>query len=347
MSTQVYSETISLSNPYHLKEKNLLIRLYEMYPNLSGNYFFRFKLLRLIPYMISLIANIYGLIKLSKGNHTLLKATFNNKTSRNFRIRDTNSQFASMYFKAYSGCYEADVSGVIELFLKKDAVFVDIGSNWGHHSFNAVLNKTAKAILFEPNPDVFKDINRIASELNVTSAIQAHNIALSDKEGKLSLEQHYFESGVASISASFSNSLLSNNKYLKVLKWFFNISSISYTTDVKTLDSLLLPRVDLMKIDAEGVELEILKGASVTLQRLRPIIIFEFHSGDLTQLTDYNNFFDSVRYALYTLECDEIEHNKGSYMLKISSAKSLERNHQYNLLAAPVDIDFESYGRSN
>ena len=318
-----------------------------MYPNLSGNFFFRIKLLRLLPYAISLIANIYGLIKLSKGKYTLLNASFDNSISRNFRIRDTNSQFASIYFKAYSGCYEADVTGAIELFLKKDSVFVDIGSNWGHHSFNAVLNKESKVILFEPNPEVFNDINRIASDLNITSAIQAHNIALSDKEGRLSLEQHYFESGVASISASFSNSLLITNKYLKALKWLFKLPSISYTTDVKMLDSFLLPRVDLMKIDAEGVELEILRGAYITLQRLRPIVIFEFHSGDLAQLADYNDFFDSIQYTLYTLECEEIANMKGSFMLRIIPAKSLIRNHQYNLLAAPVGIDFESYSHKS
>lgn len=343
MSTPVFSEIVFLSNPYSIKEKNLLIRMYETYPNLSRNFIFRIKLLRLLPYVISLVANIYGLINLAKGKHTLLRASFDNNISRTFRIRDTNSQFHSIYFKAYSGCYEADVTGAIEFFLKKDAVFVDIGSNWGHHSFNAVLNKESKVILFEPNPDVFNDINRIASDLNVTSAMQAHNIALSDKEGMLSLEQHYFESGVASISASFINSHLITNKYLKVLKWLFKLPSIKYTTDVKTLDSFLLPKVDLIKIDAEGVELEILRGASATLRRLRPIVIFEFHSGDLSQLAAYNVFFDSIQYTLYALECDATENNKGSYMLRISSSQSLERNHQYNLLAAPVGIDFESY----
>lgn len=344
MSTPTFSETISLSNPYTLKEKNLLIHLYEAYPNLKSKPFFRkLKLFRFCLYAIYLIANIYGLIKLSKKKHFLLNASFDSHIHKDFMVRDTNSQFCSIYFKAYSSCYEPDVTGAIELFLKNDSVFVDIGANWGHHSFIAVLNKKSKAVLFEPNPDVFNDIQRIASELDVTSAIEAHNMALSDLAGKLLLEQPYFQSGVASISETFSNSRLITNKQLNKLKKYFKLPSMSYTTEVKTLDSFSFPRIDLIKIDAEGVELEILRGAKETLQRLRPIVIFEFHSDDLSKYTDYEVFFDTLRYSLYTLECVKVDTLKDSYTLSIFPARSLIPNHPYNLLAAPVDIDFECY----
>ncbi len=42
-----------------------------------------------------------------------------------------------------------------------------------------------------------------------------------------------------------------------------------------TIDELNLARLDLIKIDVEGMELEVLQGASATLGRLRPIIIVE------------------------------------------------------------------------
>jgi FkbM family methyltransferase len=41
------------------------------------------------------------------------------------------------------------------------------------------------------------------------------------------------------------------------------------------IDSLDLARLDLLKIDVEGMELEVLQGASATLQRLRPILLIE------------------------------------------------------------------------
>jgi FkbM family methyltransferase len=42
-----------------------------------------------------------------------------------------------------------------------------------------------------------------------------------------------------------------------------------------TLDTLTLPRVDLIKIDIEGMELEALEGACAILERSRPILLIE------------------------------------------------------------------------
>ena len=42
-----------------------------------------------------------------------------------------------------------------------------------------------------------------------------------------------------------------------------------------TIDSLNLARLDLIKIDVERMELEVLQGASLALQRHRPIVIVE------------------------------------------------------------------------
>lgn len=42
-----------------------------------------------------------------------------------------------------------------------------------------------------------------------------------------------------------------------------------------TIDSLALPRLDLLKIDVEGMELEVLAGASATIGRCLPIIVVE------------------------------------------------------------------------
>lgn len=274
----------------------------------------------------------------------LLCASLNKNGHKKFKIRDTNSQFQSIYFRTYKNSYEPDVSAAIEVFLKEDSVFVDIGSNWGHHAFNAVLNKKAKAILFEPNPDVFEDILRISYDLGVSASINAHNVALSNQKGQLTLEQHYFESGIASIDKSFSISSAITNPRLKKLKNFFNLPSITNTSTVKTLDSFSLSHADLIKIDAEGVELEILRGAKKTLKELKPIVIFEFHSGDLTQYNHYKIFFDSIQYSIYTLECSKLNESENSYAFKIYPVETLKTNYQYNLLAAPKDIDFKNYG---
>src|SRR5262249_52767986 len=51
-----------------------------------------------------------------------------------------------------------------------------------------------------------------------------------------------------------------------------------------TLDSLELARVDLIKIDVEGMELEAIEGAETSLTRSRPILIVESIKTDKAEL---------------------------------------------------------------
>jgi FkbM family methyltransferase len=51
---------------------------------------------------------------------------------------------------------------------------------------------------------------------------------------------------------------------------------------VVTLDSLNLPRCDFLKIDVEGMELNVLKGAARTIETLRPILYVENDRGELS-----------------------------------------------------------------
>jgi FkbM family methyltransferase len=48
---------------------------------------------------------------------------------------------------------------------------------------------------------------------------------------------------------------------------------------------LAFQRLDLVKVDVEGAELEVLEGAQQTLRRLRPILIIEFNDGESLRLS--------------------------------------------------------------
>lgn len=74
---------------------------------------------------------------------------------------------------------------------------------------------------------------------------------------------------------------------------------------VTTLDITLrdLPRLDLLKIDVEGFELEVLQGAIETLRRHQPVIEFEFLDGyskarGLT-LDDYTAILGPLGYSFF------------------------------------------------
>jgi FkbM family methyltransferase len=53
------------------------------------------------------------------------------------------------------------------------------------------------------------------------------------------------------------------------------------------LDEFNLPRVDLIKIDVEGMEMEVLEGTAKTIERCRPIMLIEKIKADAGQLRQW------------------------------------------------------------
>lgn len=65
-----------------------------------------------------------------------------------------------------------------------------------------------------------------------------------------------------------------------------------------TLDSLQLPRLDLLKIDVETMELEVLNGARETLRRCRPMLMVESLKADKAQLQAW---LEKAGYAVFEM----------------------------------------------
>jgi FkbM family methyltransferase len=80
----------------------------------------------------------------------------------------------------------------------------------------------------------------------------------------------------------------------------FNYGGVAMTEDagdadgdpvaVETIDALALPRLDLLKVDVEGMEVEVLTGATETIRRLQPMLYVENdreqHSHAVISLTE-------------------------------------------------------------
>jgi len=68
--------------------------------------------------------------------------------------------------------------------------------------------------------------------------------------------------------------------------------AIDYTQNMSTvrkiaLDEFTLPRLDLIKLDVEGMELEALEGAKDTIKRTHPIMLIEKIKADATELRQW------------------------------------------------------------
>lgn len=165
-------------------------------------------------------------------------------------------------------------------------LFCDIGSHKGTYTDLFIKNfKNLKVLMFEPQTKIFHFIKKKYKNKN---NVKCFNIAISDKQSNrlLSINEH-------DLTSSFSTFNKKNN-YLKIKAILFGKSlkkMINKKVIVKTstLDKMIkikkIFKVDLVKIDTEGHELQVLKGMKRSLKKITHIIV-EIHNDEIYQ--NYN-----------------------------------------------------------
>ena len=175
------------------------------------------------------------------------------------------------------------MSGLWEIYVKRvltvatNDVFVDIGAHIGSYAIPIAKN-AQKVIAFEPNKDSFDLLTKNIA-LNHLTNIEAHNIAVSKKRGAVS-----FIYGHESIYSMIMDSDQSTNvEVTENAKPNNNNIHLVNTTD---LDSALSKedRVDWIKIDVEGHEVDALEGAIQTIRIHKPKIIIEIWPKNMAKI---------------------------------------------------------------
>jgi len=143
--------------------------------------------------------------------------------------------------------------------LHEGGIFVDVGANVGGYSVRA-CKIGAKVIAVEPDPDNYR-VLKLNLDLNHYIDVHVLNIAAGRRE-----EIRELYEGRNSAPAGYS------------LRQARRGGKAKCYVDVKPLDVAIPPLlnnelVDLLKIDVEGVEAEVIKGALDLLKRTRYMIV--------------------------------------------------------------------------
>jgi FkbM family methyltransferase len=164
-----------------------------------------------------------------------------------------------------TGCYEPETVDFVQAFLKPGMTFFDIGANIGQYSLlgSGLVGPNGVVHAFEPDPLVC-DVLQRNLRLNGCDNVVPNRAAVARQDGTQAL--------CLSISDGLGTTSLSPSLYDSGLR-----------EQVKTvcLDSYArsrsLPRVDLMKLDIEGAELQALQGAEMVLREYPDVVlILEF-----------------------------------------------------------------------
>src|ERR1700682_4584411 len=165
----------------------------------------------------------------------------------------------------WAGVYEPHVHECFNVVLEPGAVYFDVGAHIGFHAAFAAhrVGQDGHVFAFEADPHVYQCLARNLSQFHWAQAV---NTAVWDHTGSLTFERSSTknESGWGTVSA-----VRDFGKGEHVV-----VPSVALDDWCRDLH---LARWDAMKLDAEGSELAVLRGAEDSIGQFRPSIILEIN----------------------------------------------------------------------
>ena len=143
--------------------------------------------------------------------------------------------------------------------LRSPSVIFDIGANLGYYSMTLAtqLKGNCQVHAFEPNPPTYKRLNKNIALNNLHDVVIAHNVGCGDVSGTASMTEKPFNSpGATMVHVNESE-------------------GVFLTTIDQFVDSHSITQIDFMKVDVEGFEERVLRGAAAILNRFQPILLVE------------------------------------------------------------------------
>jgi FkbM family methyltransferase len=199
---------------------------------------------------------------LRPGNSTLLK----------FRVPKYNYEFYCRINKDDFKIMTIHEDDIIEHFTPKQGdIVVDIGAHIGLYTIisSKRVGTNGKVVAIEADPGNFEMLNRNIKLNQLTNVIPL-NYAVYSKETKIKLYLPSGESGFTKYNTIVSNWANTEDKFVEV-----NANTLDYLLQINQIRE---EEVNWIKIDVEGAEFEVLKGAQNVLSKSKDIaLLMELH----------------------------------------------------------------------
>lgn len=166
---------------------------------------------------------------------------------------------------------QVEPRNTLHQLVKSGSIVIDVGANIGEVTMNLaqLVGPSGFVHSFEPDIDTFGKLSRNLS-LNKFTNIRISPLGLGDRDEQLVLE--------AQVSSNRGGSRIHRHH------------SQGQRIQVTTLDSYVAAQtvgpVSLIKIDVEGFELHVLRGAEQTLRQCKPVLFIELDDDNLRDQGD-------------------------------------------------------------
>jgi FkbM family methyltransferase len=175
--------------------------------------------------------------------------------------------------------------------LPEGGVFFDVGANLGYFSiFGATwVGPKGHVFAFEPYSPIHALLNRNLKLNGVCGIVTSVKLACWSSAGEMAMELGD-DTGKTHLSESKSGM----------------VDIVSLITLDEFVEQRAIERIDCIKIDAEGSDFEIIKGARSTIEKFRPVIMLE--TDNLARFggskSDVISFLERQDYSISAFKCD-------------------------------------------
>ncbi|MEJ6388543.1 FkbM family methyltransferase [Gymnodinialimonas sp. 2307UL20-7] len=164
--------------------------------------------------------------------------------------------------------FEPEELALIRQHLPSGGTFLDIGANVGNHSlFAGLFCGAGRIIPFEPNPLAYR--------------LLVLNLVMNDLHGRTTFD--YVGFGASDVDAE-GFAMSERRKNLGAARMMPGQGGIA---TLRPDDFLSNETPDFIKIDVEGMEMEVLRGLSKTIKRMRPVLLVEVDRGNIHDFADW------------------------------------------------------------
>jgi FkbM family methyltransferase len=165
-----------------------------------------------------------------------------------------------------SDFYERPLLDLLAAVVTPSPLFIDVGANIGNHTIFMTSVTGARAVSFEPNAANYERLIRNAQASGVASRVTTRREAVGDRPGfcrSVHGEGSHNTGGAKVVEASPGQA-----DTVPIVTLDFALRDVAPPKDADTV----------VKIDVEGMEVEVLRGMRATLERFRPLIVCEVSS---------------------------------------------------------------------
>lgn len=197
--------------------------------------------------------------------------------------------------------YEQMLEEFYSDLLRSGDICIDVGAHVGRHTFPLArcVGLGGRVFAFEPIPTIAAQLRaKIEASPGLSSLVELHQCALADTIGETDFVLVHEAPGYSG---------------LRPRHYDAPVTTEVIRVDVKRLDDLIngISPVRFIKIDCEGAELRVLRGATKLLARDRPIVSFECGNASLESY-DYDagdifDFLDARGYEIQSIRKERLD----------------------------------------